>query len=114
MKKVSFQLNWMGKVVKNLNFNYTHTIKRTSIICTLFLSFTSCNNKDNRETDADIIFENLMQSFEDSGYPEYYGGSYIRNQALFIFVSNNNPQIRKDLVKRGKGSNFAYGSYKCI
>lgn len=68
--------------------------------------FCSCKKTNSNEKDIAVIFENLIQSFDTEGYPDYYGGSYIKDETLFILTSKNDTQVRKDLEIRGKGTSF--------
>ena len=80
----------------SLNYNYTE-MKHIVFIPLFFIIFLcSCTETKNNE----------KETADTKGYPEYYGGSYIKDRTLFIITSKNNIQVRKDLENRGKGANF--------
>lgn len=82
-------------------------MKHIVFIPLFFIIFLcSCTETKNNEKETAVIFKNLIQSFDTKGYPEYYGGSYIKDRTLFIITSKNNIQVRKDLENRGKGTNI--------
>lgn len=84
-----------------------------SILFLFLFFFGSCTKANNNNVkDEKIILENLIQSFNNKGYPSYYLGAYIKNKTLFVITSKNNNKVRKDLEKRGKGTNFIIETFK--
>ena len=82
-----------------------------------FEEYSDLNETYANEVSGEMLGKNLMSSFDnpitrstdikERSYPDYYGGAYLKANGTFVVnVKNDTPDVREDLIRRCKGSEF--------
>lgn len=51
------------------------------------------------------IVRNWLSSIQQSGIPSYYGGAYVENEVLYIWVTSGSYAVQEDIWQRCKTKN---------
>ena len=51
------------------------------------------------------IVRNWLSSIDQSGFPSYYGGAYVENEMLYIWVTSDSYAVQEDIWQRCKTKN---------
>lgn len=51
------------------------------------------------------IVRNWLSSIRQTGFPSYYGGAYVENEMLYIWVTFNSYAVQEDIWQRCKTKN---------